>query len=237
MDRRPQMAYGGLGLLIGARGWDHEGWVGDFYPDDLPPDWRLSYYANAFRAALVPAEHLRQADPNQLGEWTADVPESFAFYLEVSGTLMQALGRGPMVLLELAQAIGDQLSGFVLDLASHPLPEAPQLERWLAGMLELGSVCARWRPESVPEHLLPTLQRHGVSLCWEPDLVQRGELSAGCVGRLDVGGGDVRKLREQVEAFLRWSAPCQQALLYFDGEPYAYQQMEEARVIAELLGG
>ncbi len=237
MDRWPQKAYGEPGLLIGARGWDHESWVGEFYPDDLPPDWRLSYYANAFRAVLVPAEHLRQTDPNQLGEWTADVPESFAFYLEVSGGLMEALGRGPMVLLELAQAIGDRLGGFVLDLEALPLPMGAQLERWLPEMAQLGAVTARWRPDSVPEDLLPTLKGHEVGLCWEPGQVQQTALSPGCVGCLNHSAGHARQLREHVEAFLSWSATCQQSLLYFNGEPDAFGQMEEARVIAELLGG
>lgn len=222
-------------MLIGARGWDHPAWVGEFYPDDLPPDWRLSYYANAFRALLVPAEDLHRADPDLLGQWTADVPEAFAFYLEVSGSLMQALGRGPMVLLELSQAIGDRLCGFMLDLATPPIPEAQQLERWLAAMLELGPVSARWLPQSAPAHLLPLLRDHQVGLCWEPGLEQPAELMPGFVGRLNGRVDDVRRMRELLQAFMVWTASYDQALLYFDGQPNSYRQMDQARVIAELL--
>jgi hypothetical protein len=224
------------GTLIGARGWDHDAWVGGFYPKDLPADWRLSYYANAFRAVLVPADELRQADPDVLGQWTADVPEAFGFYLEVSGALMEALGRGPMLLTELSRAVDGRLCGFVLDLVSPPLPEVQQLERWLAAMVDLGPVSARWTPEAEAEHLLPVLRAHDVGRVWEPGLALPPGDMAGCVGRLAVTPDDTHRLRELVEAFLVWSRPCGQPLLYFEAAPRAYRQMEEARVIAELYG-
>ena len=41
------------GLRLGARGWRHAHWENDFYPDDLPPDWQLAYYANEFSTVLV----------------------------------------------------------------------------------------------------------------------------------------------------------------------------------------
>jgi hypothetical protein len=237
MDQGSNRPCRASGTLIGARGWDHDAWVGGFYPEDLPADWRLSYYANAFRAVLVPADELHRADPDVLGQWTADVPEAFGFYLEVSGTLMEALGRGPLLLTELSRAVHGRLCGFVLDLVSPPLPEVRQLERWLAAMVDLGSVSARWMAEAQAGHLLPVLRAQGVGRIWEPGLALPSEEGAGCVGRLADAPDDVRRLRALVEAFRAWSRPCGQALLYFEGAPRAYRQMEEARVIAELLGG
>lgn len=41
-------------ILIGAAGWQHPEWANDvFYPDDLPEDWYLSFYANEFPITLV----------------------------------------------------------------------------------------------------------------------------------------------------------------------------------------
>ena len=39
---------------MGAFGWDHEQWRWQYYPDDMPSDWRLAYYANDFESVLVP---------------------------------------------------------------------------------------------------------------------------------------------------------------------------------------
>ncbi len=36
-----------------AVGWDHPAWQGSFYPDDLPADWRLTYYANEVPGVLL----------------------------------------------------------------------------------------------------------------------------------------------------------------------------------------
>jgi len=35
-------------LVVGARGWEHAQWLETYYPDDLPEDWQLDYYANEF---------------------------------------------------------------------------------------------------------------------------------------------------------------------------------------------
>jgi hypothetical protein len=41
-------------LLVGAYGWQHSNWVSDFYPEDMPEEWQLDFYANYFRTVLVP---------------------------------------------------------------------------------------------------------------------------------------------------------------------------------------
>jgi hypothetical protein len=66
-----------------ARDWDHAAWPGDFYPQDLPQEWRLTYYANEFQGVLVPAERWQAADEATLHEWVDDVHESFRFYIEL----------------------------------------------------------------------------------------------------------------------------------------------------------
>ena len=68
------------GLQLGTRGWRHAHWQNTFYPDDLPEDWQLAYYANEFSTVLVPVEAWsQQAD---VAQWLDDVPEGFRFYME-----------------------------------------------------------------------------------------------------------------------------------------------------------
>ncbi len=66
-------------IVVGACGWDHSLWQDNFYPEDLPKDWRLTYYANEFAAVLVPQEKWRAADVDY-EQWAEDVPEDFRFY-------------------------------------------------------------------------------------------------------------------------------------------------------------
>jgi Uncharacterized conserved protein len=73
-------------MLIAPLGWDHDGWSGTFYPDDLPPEWRLAYYGNEFRAVVVPAALWQQADAATAAQWAADTAEGFSFLLEAADT-------------------------------------------------------------------------------------------------------------------------------------------------------
>ncbi len=65
-----------------ARGWAHAGWYGGFFPEDLPAEWRLSYYANEFSGVLVPEADWRKAGEAELAGWAEEVPAGFRFYLE-----------------------------------------------------------------------------------------------------------------------------------------------------------
>ena len=33
---------------VGSAGWERRHWEGAFYPEDLPPEWRLGYYSQVF---------------------------------------------------------------------------------------------------------------------------------------------------------------------------------------------
>ena len=69
-------------MIIGSRDWRYQGWAGSFYPDDLPDEWRLGYYANEFMGVLVPAALWRSAGREEWEEWRQDVPAGFRFFLE-----------------------------------------------------------------------------------------------------------------------------------------------------------
>lgn len=94
-------------LRYGARGWEHPGWAGTFYPDDLPPQWRLAYYANEFATVLVPWERWIGAPAAELAGWVEETGERFRFLLEVADA-GRAAGRP-----EAAAALGPRFGGWV----------------------------------------------------------------------------------------------------------------------------
>jgi len=70
-------------IRVGACDWQHPQWQHNFYPDDLPQDWRLSYYANELSTVLVPQARWQahwQAEDADFEQWAEDVPEGFRFY-------------------------------------------------------------------------------------------------------------------------------------------------------------
>ena len=128
-------------LLIGARGWEHPQWLGTLYPEDLPEEWRLGYYANEFSTVLVPAEAWRGLDCAELTEWAEEVEEGFRFVLESDGTCGAALASA-------LDALGDKLGGWIEhDALWRPghtvtatvaglLPAGPHSPRALREMIE-----------------------------------------------------------------------------------------------------
>lgn len=101
------------------RGWEGGAWISDFYPADLPPEWRLAYFANEFPAVLVPAERWLGVGDG-LAELAAAVREGFRCYLELPGSVWDARSWRPA-----AERLGARLAGLVAtDAARAPDPSA-----------------------------------------------------------------------------------------------------------------
>ena len=70
-------------ISIATEDWLHAQWGKKFYPDDLPDEWRLSYYANEFEAALL-VKARRELLGKQFAEWCGDVGGRFQFIIETA---------------------------------------------------------------------------------------------------------------------------------------------------------
>ena len=101
-------------LRVGSVGWHHDAWQNSFYPEDLPEDWRLSYYANEFSAVLIPAGYLQREDCD-FEQWYEDVPEGFRFFLEWPGQTADT------ALLEQCALLHNKLAGLVLSTGMPPV--------------------------------------------------------------------------------------------------------------------
>lgn len=97
------MAVGQIFIEVGA--WNCWGpqWLQDYYPPDLPQDWRTAYYANEFPCAGLPAGAWTAAD---LAAWANDLPESFSLWLECGEQQLAEPGLRSALI-----ALGDKLAG------------------------------------------------------------------------------------------------------------------------------
>ena len=96
-------------ILVGSCGWQQLQGSGDFYPEDLPEDWQLSYYANEFPSVLVPAASW-QAESAELEDWCDEVHEGFRFYLQRD---VKASADIEKISAQAKQQLGLQFAGFV----------------------------------------------------------------------------------------------------------------------------
>jgi hypothetical protein len=129
-------------LTLAAYGWSPADWAQHFYPDDLPQDWWVSYYANEFKSVLLPANRW-EVPLAEAAFWHAEAGADFSFYLEVTADLLQA-GYWPQVQAAVEQHLAGQVAGLLVEVAALPQLPASWQERfpvhrlqpanWLAAM-------------------------------------------------------------------------------------------------------
>jgi len=118
-------------LRFGTLDWRQSDWSQSYYPEDLPEEWQLGYYANELSAVLLePAAWCDQGE-QALAGWQDETHPGFRFYLLVDATVdVQAQTRR-------AAALGDRLGGLLW-------PEAPAPAGVLAPMADLPERVRGW---------------------------------------------------------------------------------------------
>ncbi|MEJ2575423.1 MAG: hypothetical protein P8106_01740 [Gammaproteobacteria bacterium] len=99
-------------VRVGCRGWQRVPWAGDYYPEDLPVDWRLAYYANEADCVLLPVAVWAGRAPDELAGWAGEVGERFRFFLEGDEQT-----PSPAVLAAFGRALGGWLATRPVDAA------------------------------------------------------------------------------------------------------------------------
>jgi len=215
-------------LLIGACGWDHPGWNELFYPDDLPLDWRLGFYANEFPLVLVTEREWAQS-PTGAAQWCEDSDPSLQFVAQWPMTLPIATAA------EKLAPLGERLYGLLL--RAEPSQSLSRFKTALAAWGELSvPLCVEFPNGQAGSELQAHLRQHNIGEVWHGEgntqQMQHGELAIARVDSAQIR--DARQLRVWVETSLA-VATQRKTLLLFDGEPPSIELMRNAGVICDLL--
>ncbi len=226
-------------IIVAAYGWQHPGWCGGFYPEDLPEDWQLSFYSNEFRAVVVPASAWTGDDPLDAERWVEDVSEEFVFYLEVVDVLADWAK-----IAEATEPFGEQLAGILLRPAELDADLA-----MIAGSLDaavaLAPTCLLL-PERMELSELGSslLNQCGVSLCWnggeaEPTWSLGGFAVVCVTGTItDNTAYTPRQWREIIESCLRCKIEGElkrSVLLMVEQESLDLDSLRDAMMIGDML--
>ena len=85
-------------------GWQRDSWLQDYFPDDLPEDWRLSYFANDCDCVLVQADAWRDGPGEELAAQLPETPPTFRCFLQLPAHLSPA-GEGLLDLFDAQRTI------------------------------------------------------------------------------------------------------------------------------------
>jgi len=203
-------------VLVGATGWEFGPWEQSFYPEDLPEDWRLSFYSNEFPVVRLPTSRLAAATDTDVEEWLEETNSQFRFVLQLDCPLDATLEARlatlrPKLLAVIVPRDGSIQAGEVL--------------------ADLPRVMAKAEDQSCELHL-----QAGVGHCWDG----RGapcwgdDIALVCLPA--AAYKDMRQLKEVIAACQPALEEGRQLVLLFEGEAPDVEVMRNARTIAELLG-
>ena len=207
-------------VLIGAAGWRHPDWQGDFYPDDLPAEWQPVYYANEFPVVLIAAGEL--ADDDTLAAWREAGETGLRLVVELDEEGTFAAGAGEL---------GDVLAGWVL-----PAGDTTSLEARLDALGPALPVVVDFGFGEPDSSLAERLAARGVGWCWHGEGaaggLAHGELA---LMRVATAGAGPRDLRRWLEAGLAVQDGRRTVALIFEGTPPDIHVLRQAQTLSELL--
>jgi uncharacterized protein YecE (DUF72 family) len=71
-------------ILIGTSGWSYKHWKGVFYPEKLPQNRWLSFYAEHFKTVEINMTFYRTPTEKTVAGWLEKTPDDFSFTIKAS---------------------------------------------------------------------------------------------------------------------------------------------------------
>jgi uncharacterized protein YecE (DUF72 family) len=124
-------------LLAGTSGFAFKEWKGSFYPDDLPADGMLGFYAERFPTVEINNTFYRLPKEHVLRDWAAQVPETFTFAIKASQRIthfarLKPAAKDPLdFLLRNTEVMGGRLGAILFQLPPNLEKDVDRLRAFL----------------------------------------------------------------------------------------------------------
>jgi uncharacterized protein YecE (DUF72 family) len=124
-------------LLAGTSGFSYKEWLGKFYPEKLPGDAMLRYYAERLATVEINNTFYRMPAEAMLARWAGEVPLDFTFTLKAPRRIthvrrLREAGEDVAEFLRRAQVLGDKLGVILFQLPPYLKKDVPRLKDFLA---------------------------------------------------------------------------------------------------------
>jgi uncharacterized protein YecE (DUF72 family) len=159
-------------LLAGTSGFSYKEWLGKFYPEKLPADEMLRYYASHFATVEINNTFYRMPAEAMLANWAGQVPHAFSFTLKAPRRITHELRLKECEthvaeFLRRAQALGAKLGPLLFQLPPFLKKDLPRLRDFLALLPERRPAAFEFRNDSwQDEEVHATLRDKGAMLCY-----------------------------------------------------------------------
>ena len=162
-------------VLTGTSGFSYKEWKGSFYPEDLPADAMLRYYAERLPAVEINNTFYRMPKAELLAGWAEEVPDGFRFVLKASQRIthfkrLKDVSEEVGYFLRVAATLGDRLGPILFQLPPNLKKDLPRLSEFLDLLPAATRAALEFRHASwFEDDVFEALRSRGAALCVAED--------------------------------------------------------------------
>ena len=162
-------------VLAGTSGFSYKEWKGSFYPEDLPAEDMLRFYAERLPAVEINNTFYRMPKAGLLAGWAEQVPDGFRFVLKASQRIthhkrLKEASEEVGYFLRVAETLGDRLGPSLFQLPPNLKKDLPRLVDFLALLPAAARAAFEFRHASwFEEDVFEALRARGAALCVAED--------------------------------------------------------------------
>ena len=160
-----------MNVFVGTSGYSYKQWKGTFYPEDLPDDGMLRFYAGRFPAVEINNTFYRMPTKTLLAKWAGEVPETFRFVLKASRRIthekrLNAVGDDLAYFFATAATLEPKLGPVLFQLPPFSKKDLPRLRAFLDLVPGDRRVALEFRHASwFDDEVYEALRSQGAALC------------------------------------------------------------------------
>ena len=222
-------------VLAGTSGFSYKEWKGSFYPEDLPAEGMLAYYAERLPAVEINNTFYRMPKPMLLEAWAAEVSPAFRFVLKASQRIthfkrLKDAASEVEYFFRVAATLGERLGPALFQLPPNLKKDLPRLEAFLATLPRGAKAAFEFRHASwFEDDVFGALHSRGAALCVAED----EELATPLVATADWGYLRLRRQDYDDAAVEAWAAKLRTQTW---AEAYVFFKHEDAGAGPRLAG-
>ena len=158
-------------VLAGTSGFSYKEWKGKFYPEKLPANEMLGFYAGVLPAVEINNTFYRMPRKEMLENWRRQVPDHFRFAIKASQRIshkkrLHDAEEETGYLVESLQALGTCLGIVLFQMPPYFRKDCARLNTFLGTLPESLPCAFEFRHESWFENdVFDTLSEHNKTLC------------------------------------------------------------------------
>ena len=228
-------------VLAGTSGFSYKEWKGSFYPEDLPAEDMLRFYAQRLPAVEINNTFYRMPKAGLLAGWAEQVPDGFRFVLKASQRIthfkrLKEASEEVGYFLRVAETLGDRLGPSLFQLPPNLKKDLPRLVDFLALLPSAARAAFEFRHASwFEDDVFEALRAQGAALCVAEDEELATPLVATAgwgylrLRRPDYGEPEVAAWADRIR-----SQPWDEAYVFFKHEDAGAGPMLAAQMLARF---